>query len=213
MGTEATAETVLAEDPDVVVVATGSFPKIPIIEGIKKPDGTLADGVVTAWEALGGEKAIGENVVIVGGNHVGVQTALLLREQNKQVTIIEALAELNPDMDGPCTWDGYLKPELHNQDVQVITSSYVKAFKGKSLLYEPSGLVAHALDVGVIKTAYAETEIPCDTLVVGTGREPNNSLFRAFQGKVKELHAIGDCVKPRWSYNATGEGASVAINI
>jgi 2,4-dienoyl-CoA reductase-like NADH-dependent reductase (Old Yellow Enzyme family)/NADPH-dependent 2,4-dienoyl-CoA reductase/sulfur reductase-like enzyme len=213
LGTEATAETVLAENPDVVVVATGSFPKIPIINGIRKPDGTLAEGVVTAWEALGGEKEIGEKVVIVGGNHIGVQTALLLREQNKQVTIVEALMELNPDMDGPCTWDGYLKPELKNQDVEVITSSYVKAFTGTSVLYEPAGLVPHALDVGVLKTAYAEAEIPCDTLVVGTGREPNNSLFKSLEGKVKNLHAIGDCVKPRWSYNATGEGASVAIDL
>ena len=213
MGREVTVETVLAERPEVVVVATGSFPKIPIINGVRKPDGSLAEGVVTAWEVLGGEKEVGEAVVIVGGNHVGVQAALFLREQNKRVTIVEALADLNQDMDGPCTWDGYLKPELKNKEVTIITGSYVKEFTGKSVLYEPSGFIAHALDVGVLKTSYAETQIPCDTLVVGTGREPNNVLFRALQGKVKEVYAIGDCVKPRWSYSATGEGASVAINI
>ncbi|MFH0812531.1 MAG: FAD-dependent oxidoreductase [Pseudomonadota bacterium] len=213
MGTEATVETVLAENPEVVVIATGSLPKIPIINGIRKPDGTLAEGVVTAWEVLGGEKETGDKVVIVGGNHVGVQTALFLREQNKEVTIIEALTDLNQDMDGPYAWDGYLKPELNNKGVETITSAYVKEFTGDSVLYEPPGLVAHTLDVGVIKTCDAEIKIPCKTLVVGTGREPNDYLFRALQGKVKELYAIGDCVKPRWSYSATGEGASVGITI
>jgi 2,4-dienoyl-CoA reductase (NADPH2) len=144
---------------------------------------------------------------------VGVQTALLLREQNKQVTIIEALADLNQDMDGPYVWEGYLTSEVRNKGTEIIASSYVKAFTGRAVLYEPSGLVAHALDVGVLKTAYAETEVPCDTLVIGTGREPNNYLFRALQGKVENIYAVGDCVKPRWTYNATGEGASVGITI
>ncbi|MFH0812530.1 MAG: FAD-dependent oxidoreductase [Pseudomonadota bacterium] len=213
LGREATAESILAERPEVVVVATGSFPKIPIINGVRKPDWSLAEGVVTAWEVLGGEKKVGEEVVIVGGNHVGVQVALLLREQNKRVTIIEALADLNQDMDGPYAWDGYLKPKIKNKGVTVITSSYVKAFTGKSVLYEPPGLVASTLDTGVIISCDAETQIPCDTLVVGTGREPNNYLSRALQGRVPELYAIGDCVKPRWSYSATGEGASVGIGI
>lgn len=67
--------------------------------------------------------------------------------------------------------------------------------------------------MGVIGTCDAEKEIPCDMLVVGTGREPNNYLSMMLQGKVKEMYAIGDCVKPRWSYTAIGEGASVGIAI
>ena len=144
---------------------------------------------------------------------MGVQTALFLREQNKRVTIVEALSDLNQDLDGPYVWDGYLKPELKNKGVTIITGSYVKAFTGKSVLYEPAGLVASTRDIGVIISCDAETEIPCDTLVVGTGREPNNALCKILQGRIPELFAIGDCVKPRWSYSATGEGASVGITI
>jgi 2,4-dienoyl-CoA reductase-like NADH-dependent reductase (Old Yellow Enzyme family)/thioredoxin reductase len=213
MKTEATVEIVLAENPDVVVVATGSLPKIPVISGIRKTDWSLSDNVVTAWEILGGEKKPGEDVVIIGGNHVGVQTALFLREQNKRVTIIEALADLNQDMDGPYAWDGYLKPEVKNKEIAIITSAYVKAFTGQSVLYEPAGLIPSTLDVGVIETCDAENQVPCDMLIVGTGREPDNYLSLMLQGKVKEMCAIGDCVKPRWSYTAIGEGASVGIAI
>ena len=36
-----------------------------------------------------------------------------------------------------------------------------------------------------------------DTVVLAMGNEARNDLHRALDGKVPELHAIGDCVAPR----------------
>lgn len=213
LSTEATPDYVLKMAPDAVVIATGSVAKIPIVKGIRKPDGSLADNVVTAFEVLGDEKKTGDNVVIIGGTHIGIQTAFYLLDMGKKVTIIEALQELNQDMDGPYIWKGHLMPKLKKSDIKVITWAFAKEITPKGVLWEPPGVTPNALDVGVVGTVDAEQMIPCDTVVVGAGREPVNYLFSALQGKVPELYKIGDSVKPRWTYSATGEGALVAVDL
>ena len=56
LGTEATAEAVLAADPDVVILATGGRPSKGDIAGVE-----LA---VTTWDVLAGTVAPGENVLV-----------------------------------------------------------------------------------------------------------------------------------------------------
>jgi len=217
LGEEVTFEKVKEIKPEVAVVATGSLPKIPVIKGVWKPNGTLADRVVTAWEVLGQEKEVGDHTVIVGGNHTGTQVALLLLEHDKKVTIVECLPTMNQDMDGIFVWEGYILPEIKKYEdedrAEVITGMYVKEIVANGILCEPPGATPNTFDVPAMVTVGAEKLIECDTIVVGTGREPLNHLFRELQGKVPELYAIGDCVKPRWAYNATGEGATLGITI
>ena len=69
--TEADVETVRAEDPDLVVVATGSEPIIPDLYS----DATHPN-VLLAEEVLGGQAILDGDVVVVGGGSVGVETAL-----------------------------------------------------------------------------------------------------------------------------------------
>ena len=105
------------------------------------------------------------------------------------------------------------KEKIEGSEIEVLTGMYVKEITSEGVLCEPTGLADPCLDVGVEVTVDAERVISCDGVVVGTGREPINVLFKNLQGRVPELYAIGDCVKPRWAYNATGEGARVAIGL
>ena len=63
--TEATAEKILNEQPDVVIIATGARPIIPDIPGVDQAH------VVTANEILLGKKQFGNKVMIIGGGMVG----------------------------------------------------------------------------------------------------------------------------------------------
>lgn len=45
-----------------------------------------------------------------------------------------------------------------------------------------------------------------DTVVLAMGAIANNGLYKALKGRVKELHAAGDCVAPRKIANAIWEG-------
>jgi 2-enoate reductase len=69
---------------DAVIFATGSTPV--------KLDFGGKNHVCTADELLNGKEKSGENIVVVGGGLVGCETALWLRGQGKNVTVVEAAA-------------------------------------------------------------------------------------------------------------------------
>lgn len=212
--THVTAETVRSFSPEVVVVATGSRFQYPIVEGLRRPDGTLASNAVALPDVLMGRAPAGERVVVVGGNHMGVQAARCLSEQGKTVTLVEALPELNQDLDGFINWFGFLLPDLRERGVKIMTHAYVREITPQGVIVEESGDIPPLLRVGPLKTVDTETFIACDTVVVGTGRASESQLFEQLAGTIGGgLYVIGDAVKPRWAYSATGEGATVGINL
>ena len=56
-------------------------------------------------------------------------------------------------------------------------------------------------------------KIDADTVVLSMGYTPDTTLYETLQGKVKELYAIGDCVKTRTVRDAVHEAAFVARQI
>lgn len=52
-----------------------------------------------------------------------------------------------------------------------------------------------------------------DTIVLSYGGIENNELYYALKGKVKELHAVGDCKGVRKIMWATNDGATLAREI
>src|SRR5215211_2819247 len=73
-------------ETDRVVLATGSSPVIPPIDGLRE-----ADGIWTNREATG-MKQVPESVVVLGAGPVGVEMAQVLRRFGAQVTLIEGLS-------------------------------------------------------------------------------------------------------------------------
>ena len=94
LGVEATPALVLAEQPDAVVVASGSHAYIPPVPG--------SDGkhVVTDRDVLAGEATVGANVVVVDDVHTeqALSTAELLLEQGKRVEVISPLFHVGQDV-------------------------------------------------------------------------------------------------------------------
>ena len=84
--TEATEERIKALDPDLVIVATGSAPRMLKLEG---------DGALPVYEArafLKGLQHIKENTVaVLGGGMTGLEAAEVLTEQGKEAIVIEML--------------------------------------------------------------------------------------------------------------------------
>ncbi|MEM2213603.1 MAG: FAD-dependent oxidoreductase, partial [Candidatus Nezhaarchaeales archaeon] len=84
--TEADAAKVLAENPDVVIIAVGASPLIPPIPGV--------ENAVTAFDVLMGKVDVKDKVVIIGGGGVGCNTAAKLADEGKDVTLIEMLPRI-----------------------------------------------------------------------------------------------------------------------
>ena len=55
--------------------------------------------------------------------------------------------------------------------------------------------------------------LEADTIVLAAGAEPNNRLFLELQGKVPELHCVGDAQEPRWIIDAVYEGFKAAYSL
>ncbi|MFO0997458.1 MAG: NADH:flavin oxidoreductase [Alphaproteobacteria bacterium] len=82
LGTPATAANVMAEKPDVVIVATGGAPNKGAIEG--------AELAASTWDILDGKVEPGENILLFDdqGGHAGPSTAEFLAARGAKVEVV-----------------------------------------------------------------------------------------------------------------------------
>jgi NADPH-dependent 2,4-dienoyl-CoA reductase/sulfur reductase-like enzyme len=91
----AEAADVLAEDPDVVIVATGGLPDAGFLAA-------GADLVVSSWDILSGDAKPGAEVLLFDDNgaHPGLQAAELLAEAGARLEIVTPERYFAPDVGG-----------------------------------------------------------------------------------------------------------------
>ena len=180
------------EKPDAVVVATGALPQLPDWQGIEE------SGALSVDDALSGEADIGDKVLVVGGGGTGAEIADYLSEAGKTVTLVEMLEDIATDLVNHL--QHYLKQRLGEKGVSIHTSARVKELgKGYVMIEDASG--TRKLD-------------DFDTIVLAMGAEkPNDTVYKNLEGKVSELHVIGDARKPREIVDAVYEGEEIAIKL
>ena len=198
--TEVTTAQVLAEKPDVVIIATGSIPKAFPVGGSDGP------GVCNVWQVLQGEAVLGDSVCLIDydGHHRATATAELLAIRGKKVHIITSSlfigAELGPTQDLYLTRQRLLqKGVTFTPDIAVmevggeIGAKTVKGFNVYSNQWDEWG--------------------PFDNLVLAMGQQTVDELYFSLKGKVPELYRIGDCVAPRKVDMAIWEGQKLGREI
>lgn len=173
--TPADTSVVDAEQPDVVIVATGSRPRTLDIPGIDLPH------VVGAEDALAGNVAIGQRVLVIGGGMVGLEVAEHLAGQGKAVRLVEIRDSLAADLP-PLNQPGIV---YNTRMAGVVT--YVNTY--------PEEITREG--VHVVVEGHPEF-FEADTVVVSVGREPDDTLARSLEGTAPELHVIGDASGTAW---------------
>jgi N-methyl-L-proline demethylase len=91
--TWAEAETVEAENPDVVIIATGGLPHTEILS-------TGNELVVSAWDIISGDVKPGNNVLIFddAGDHAGLQAAEMLANAGAKVEVMTPDRSFAPEV-------------------------------------------------------------------------------------------------------------------
>lgn len=191
MNTEVTPEMIKEEAPDAVILCTGSVPLIPNIPGISNT------GAITAHDVLDGKLMVGQNVLIIGGGSVGVETADFLGEHNRTVTLLEMMNDVA--LDEPVAARLYLLERVAKYGVKIITDAKVQKFLNGGVVYTRDGEEIAAIGY--------------DTVVLAMGTKAYNPLEDAIKGSVKELYVVGDARKARKALEATHEAADVALKI
>ncbi len=195
LGVEVTPELIEREKPDVVVVATGSRPPKSRLPGANQ------ENVVNVRDVLQEKVKVGNKVIVVDGGEGHWQccsVAEYLVELGKNVEIITP--QLFVGMDLVTTMD--LLPFYAR------VRSKGAVFSPNLALKEISGNDVIVIDI------YAGTERRIegvDTVVLADFSEADNRLYRALKGKVKELHAVGDCLAPRRAIDAISDGYAVGM--
>ncbi len=176
--------------PDVVIVATGADPLVPAIAGFDRPN------VITAWDSLQ-NTPVGERVLVIGGGATGLETAEFLAKLGKEVSVVEMLKAFGTDMGGTVYY--HLRTRLRKLGIELHKNTEVKEING-------SGIV-------VIKDGNEETWESFDTYVLALGSKPRNALPQELEGRIKELHVIGDASAISNGASAMRQGFETALKL
>lgn len=147
-----------ADEPfDQLVLATGSTPLRPRIEGIDGPHvygvQTLDDGAALRAALLADTT---RRVVVVGGGYIGLEIAEAARHRDRQVTVVDA----SPSPVG-----------AFDPDIGAFLADAVRGLGIELLLGDP--VVAVRRDAVVTRSG---AQLPADVVVLGLGVRPNVGL-------------------------------------
>ncbi|MFH1381614.1 MAG: FAD-dependent oxidoreductase [Chloroflexota bacterium] len=189
LGNEASVQTMVGDKPDAVIIATGSVPFTPDIPGVARPN------VVGTLDVLNGQP-VGQNVVVVGGELVGCETADYLATQGKKVTVTRRGTEMALNMSKE-NRESLLK-RLKEQGVTLLTSVKYEEITDDGLV--------------IIQNGQRQT-VEADTIVLAAGAVASNQLARELEGKIGKIFIIGDSLTPGSILEATASGTKAGLEI
>ncbi len=187
-----TPEFVQEQNPDAVVLATGSVAAAPQIPGINGKNVIMLD------DYLRKRPGVGPRVVVLGGGH-GWETAVSLARENKDTTVVEESSEIG---DAPYI-TRMRKPVLalfsREAKLNILTSTRVHEITDCGVVVTSKEGKAHLL--------------AADTVIIALNRLPDNHLRKELEGKLKEVYSIGDCVKPSQTMEAIHSASRLAREV
>jgi 2,4-dienoyl-CoA reductase-like NADH-dependent reductase (Old Yellow Enzyme family)/thioredoxin reductase len=184
---EATIDTVKDENPDVVILATGSVPIKPSIEGINNRIVNLLPQI------FDGNRPIIKKTIIIGGGATGCEAALYLSENGSPVTIVEQLPKIGMSVES--VTKRVMLNKLEENNVKIVTE------------YELSRVAENG--VFIRNRGGKEAFLEGERVVIAIGTRPDNGLYDEINSLGITIYQIGDCLEPRGAKAAISEGAEI----
>lgn len=205
LGSTVTVDTVRAEAPDVVIVATGSLPRRDGIQRMRpghRVEGIDLPNVVTPLEVLGGTAPAPARAVVFDdlGNYQAVGSAERLLAQGSEVVFVTSHPGFAPDLfrsfQRDATWDRLASYPGFRLEVR---SSIERV--------TPTSVTIRSLDGG------REEEVAAELLVLMTGFEPQTALLEELRAAGIDARPAGDAIAANLMPHAiaTGRAAGVAV--
>lgn len=169
---EVTVDMLRSSGADAIILAVGSTPFMPEIEGIHH------EKTISGVDALLERKPVGKRVVIIGGGLVGCEIAYGYAKEGRQVTIVEALDELMKIGNVPGMNKSMLLDAFEYYNTEVYTSSRLSRIgdEGAVILLEDG----------------REQILEADNVIISVGYRSQPSLAAELDGCGAEIYEIGD---------------------
>jgi NADPH-dependent 2,4-dienoyl-CoA reductase/sulfur reductase-like enzyme len=168
------ADEVLAEDPEIVVVATGGLPNTGFLRSGE-------DRAVTTWDLLSGQVPPGQEVLVFddGGSHAGVSAAEFAARAGARVTYVTPERMVAPEVGGT-NYPAYFRA-FGECGVEIVLNRRLRALV-------PAGNRLEA----VLWDEYArqESRLTVDQAVVEHGTLPLDALYFALKPLSSNLGAV-----------------------
>ena len=182
---EVKIEDIQAHNPDVVVLATGSLPALPPVDGVN------SSIVMTYEDVLSQAPPSFKHAVIIGGGSTGLEIALHLAEYGCHVSVVEMLAEIGKGLESMTKKILLGKLKEHNVKIMIETKLIRVASAGAA----------------VARNDGTELLIEAEAVIFATGTRPCNRLYEKVKSLGYETHRIGDCLETRNAKAAIYESA------
>ena len=188
---EVKVEDIQTIQPDVVVLATGSLPLLPSVDGIEN------DIVVTYEDVLSADSPSYKNVVVIGGGPTGLELALHLAEYGCQATVVEMLPKIGSGLEA--ITKKMILQQLEINKVNLMTGTRLLKIK----------------DNGVIIAGQDRQEkfIEADKVVIAIGTRPDTRLYEKIKSLDYQIFQVGDCLEARDAKEAIYESAVLGRRI
>ncbi|MCW8884787.1 MAG: FAD-dependent oxidoreductase, partial [Motiliproteus sp.] len=178
-----------------LVLATGSRPHIPDVEGIDL-NGVFTFRNMRDSERLKARTVRSQSMVVVGGGLLGIEAARALLQSNTHITLVQQASHLmNNQLDETASLR--LQSELEQLGIEVITGEGVRRIEGSD-----------RVEAVVLRD---NRRLSCDTVLLSAGIKPNMEIGRRAWLKVARgikvddqlrtsdgnIFAIGECAEHR----------------
>ena len=188
---EVKTKDIQALNPEVVILATGSLPAIPPVDGI---DSAI---VLTFEHVLNEVPPPFKQAVIIGGGATGLELALHLTGYGCRVTVVEMLSIIGEGLEAMTK--KVLLGKIKENGVKILTET-------KLMRIESTGVV-------VSRGNGNKMLIEAERVILATGTRPCNHLYQKAKSLGYEIHQIGDCLEVRNAKAAIYEGAVLGRRI
>ena len=197
-----------------MIVATGSRPTAPPIEGLEET-GYITSDTVWAMDKLP------QSIAIIGGGAIGLELGQAFLHFGSEVSIVEVLPRIMAQSE----------PEISEVLQEKLQEEGMKFFiKARITRIGKADNNRKSLDV---VTAQGRSRVECDEILVATGRAPNTELLSLDKAGVEidkrgsiladasmktsnpRIYAAGDCVSKKLLLEtlAAREGVVAASNV
>jgi len=180
--------------PDVVIVATGSYPDPRPLKGNYGPP-----RVLNVWDVLRGTCPIGEKVLLVDeeGHYRALSAVEFLADQGRKVDVMTGESFVGLDL-APIGDLYVIRQRLLQKGVRFIPDTVVLEIRDTRVI------VADKFTERISETG------EYDTIVLALGNVSDDRLYRELKGSIPALFKAGDCVAPRRIDSAIMDGYRIA---